>query len=129
MPSDTAVKFGIASDFYWNVNIQEGRLFPPFPVSVGGSADSSKVFKNSLDSEDQPMRYQYLAPHMLDGDVNYFKWPEESDNSNRRKLVYVDDSYTQDCLKSQLPQMEIAAACIKTSTYELKMELLHFNIF
>ena len=120
LPSDTAVKFGIASDFYWNVNIQEGRLFPPFPVSVSGSADSSKVFKNSLDSEDQPMRYQYLAPHMLDGDVNYFKWPEESDNSNRRKLVYVDDSYTQDCLKSQLPQMEIAAACSKTSTYELQ---------
>ncbi len=120
LPSDTARKFGSSSDLYWNANINEGVLFPPFPPSVSGSQDSSEVFENSKDSLNMPMRYQYLAPHMVDGDINFTQWPEQIDNSNRRKLIFISDDFTEDCLKNALPQEEVITNCGKSSTYELQ---------
>ncbi len=118
--TDVANKFDPILELFWNADIEQGRLFPPFPPSVSGSADSSEVYENTKDTVNQPMLYQYFAPHMPDSEPNYFQWPEDTDNSNRRKLVYIGDTFSEDCLKNALPQKEISANCGKTSTYELQ---------
>ncbi len=118
--TDVANKFDPILELFWNADIEQGRLFPPFPPSVSGSADSSEVYENTKDTVNQPMLYQYFAPHMPDSEPNYFQWPEDTDNSNRRKLVYIGDTFSEDCLKNALPQKEISANCSKTSTYELQ---------
>lgn len=123
----TKVSMYAARDFYWNRKVEKGSFFPP---AVDGSVKTSDVYVDSSNNtRNQPMLYQFSAPHVPDGGLNYFEWPTESSNSNRRKLIFISEDFSKDCLKSALPHQELSSNCSKTATYELQTGAVFAPIF
>ncbi len=109
----TARPYGDA-DWFANRRVTQGSIFPYQPTGA-------MVFSHTAATSSQRLaQVAHLMPHLEDGLLNVFNFPERGDNSNRNQLRLQTQTAGTGCLGTRHPHKENPADCFLETVWEVE---------